>query len=84
MDIGRRKDLEQLDAVLSDMSKPYGVRQHAYRAKQAIIKQLQDKGLQELRNRLMKAAAANDEVEEWKISNQIKDYLHEKKLEKPV
>lgn len=84
MDIGRRKDLEQLDAVLSDMSKPYGVRQRAYRVKQAIIKQLQDKGLQELRNRLMKAAAANDEVEEWKISNQIKDYLREKKLEKPV
>jgi hypothetical protein len=84
MDEGRYYDLRNLQAVIDSRLKPHDVRRAAYKSKVLILRQVNDKGLTRLRERLIKAAKAGDEKEEWKISNQIKDYLHEKKLDKPV
>lgn len=82
MDESRLKDLARLQAVIDNPHKSYAARYQADRAKQNIIRQSKDHKLLRMRERLVKAARASDAYEEWKIANQIKDYLHEQKMDK--
>lgn len=80
MDQGRYKDLAKLQVVLDDPTKPVSVKRQAYSVKQDIIRQLKDKKLTALREQLVKAAQNFDELAEWKISNQIKDYMKKERM----
>lgn len=80
MDQGRYKDLARLQAVLDDPSKPMYAKRQANAAKQDILRQLKDKKLVALREQLIKAAQAFDEYGEWKIVNQIKDYMKKERM----
>lgn len=84
MDKSRLKDLERLRKIVNDSEKSKAARYRADRTIQAIIAQSKDRTLRHMREALVQAAEACDEYAEWKISCQIKDYLHEKKLELPV
>ncbi|HJP81446.1 MAG TPA: hypothetical protein VJ841_03580 [Candidatus Saccharimonadales bacterium] len=80
----RRKDLEHAESVINDPSKPFWSRRRAHRAKVDIMRQLQDKKLRGLRSQLIKAALANDDLGQWKIAAQIKEYLGEPIPVKPT
>lgn len=84
MDESRAKDLAHLQAVIDNPLKPYLARYRANKAKQAIIRQMKDRKLCRMRERLIKAAKALDEEAEWKISQEIKYYLRENHMEIPV
>jgi hypothetical protein len=76
-DSSRIKDLEQIKGWLADpkFSKPR--RQMFLDTYKKIQSQLHDKKLANMRERLVKATKAEDKVEMWKITNQIKDYSKE-------
>lgn len=48
-----------------------------FRTYKKIQSQLHDKKLASMRERLVKATKAEDKLEMWKITNQIKDYAKE-------
>ena len=77
----RYYDLLELNGVINDESQPKFRRQQAARSKASIIRQLSDRKLQSLRERLVKAVTAGDQPEQAKISAQIKDHMHEAKIE---
>lgn len=81
IDKAREADLRILTAEINDDTQPRHLRQRAYKVKQKILHQLRDKKLASLRERLLKASAANDEWETWKITNQIKDHLKEERID---
>jgi len=81
MDNSRVKDLERFQKVIDNPAKHPFVKQAAHRAIKNIVKQMHDHRLTSMRHRLIKAAIANDELEQWKISNQIKEYAHEQKYD---
>lgn len=82
MDSSRDADLRRLKAVMNNPEKSRGIRRTAHRTAKAIVKQMRDRTLREMRYRLVKAARAHDPNVEWKIANQIKDYLKQEKLER--
>lgn len=82
MDKSRIKDLAQLERLINDPSKSSVSRRGADKARKNIIEQIKDKKLQLMRERLIKASEASDERAEWKISNQIKDYMNEARVAK--
>lgn len=82
MDEGRYHDLQRLQAVIDNPNKSKYARQAADKAKKDIIRQMKDKKLVHLRERLIRAAQALDEHEEWKIANEIKDYMKKEKMGK--
>lgn len=84
MDEARLKDIAHLQSVIDNPLKSKWVRNKAHLTKQHIVAQMKDGRLRDMRWRLIQAVQANDELEEWKIANQIKDYLHERKLELPT
>lgn len=80
----RRKDLDHLERIINNPDKPQHARFGAAKAKDNILSQYKDKKLVELRHRLMRAAAAGDEMAEWRISNEIRKHTKQKQLEKPT
>lgn len=81
MDSGREVDLIRINNVLKDPTRSKLLKQIAMRTRSKIINQLKDRQLTRMRDRLMQASYANDEWEMWKITNQIKDYLGEERIE---
>lgn len=81
MDSGRLADLRDLDKQLNDYSLSVADHRRAWRTKQRILKQLRDPQLASMRERLMKAAKANDQREMWKITNQIKEHNKDELVE---
>ena len=81
MDKSRLADLARMQAVIDNPFKPRYARHGAQKAKQAIVKQLKDKKLVRQRRRMVEAARLGDIENEWKIANQIKDYLKEERIE---
>jgi hypothetical protein len=49
----------------------------AFRLKSKLQVELKDERLAKMRERLTKAVSANDKYETWKLTCQIKDYMHE-------
>jgi hypothetical protein len=74
---GREGELYKLDRQRKDASLPKQRRQAADRAFKKIAAQLADKQLMAQRIRLIKAAQAGDELEQHKITRQMRDYLGE-------
>lgn len=81
MDVGRQNDLLRLQAVIDNPRKSLAAKHYAANVQADIVKQMKDRKLSKLRLMLVKAAQNFDETEEWKIANQIKDYLKKEKLE---
>lgn len=81
MDRGRYHDLRQLMAVISNPSLPDEQRHRADIAKNKIVKQLRDKKLGRMRERLIKAAANFDQPAQWRIENEINTYLKRARTE---
>lgn len=77
MDNTREKDLYDLDTLRKDVTKPMLQRKLAHKSFEKIQSQLRDPYITRQRSRLIKARQAQDRVEVWKITNQLKDYLHE-------
>lgn len=76
MDSSRDADLSALHNRFSDTSLPMWKRTQAYRTFQNIQRQLNDKGLAELRHRLIRAHRADDLHEAEKIEQQLKEYSY--------
>lgn len=76
MDSSREADLSALHKRFQDTDLPMGTRQQAYRTFQTIQSQVKDKGLNELRHRLIRAHRANDVHEAEKIEQQLKEYSY--------
>jgi hypothetical protein len=49
----------------------------AFRLKSKLQVEMKDPILAKMRERLTKAVSANDKYETWKLTCQIKDYMHE-------
>lgn len=79
-DSGRLADLKDMMDEMNDISRPMINRRFAYKAYKAIMRQLKDKQLAHMRERLIKASDKMDRYEVWKIRNQIKDYMGEERL----
>lgn len=80
IDSSRQHDLQRIDRMTKDLSVPLYLRRKAYASKKQILKQLHDKKLVRMRERLIAAGRVNDKWEMYKITNQIKDYLHEERF----
>ena len=72
----------QLKAWMNDFSYTPARRKMFFRTYQKIQSQIHDKKLASMRERLVKAVKAKDKNETWKITNQIKDYAKEERMEK--
>lgn len=81
MDLGRQKDLHKLQSVIEDRNQPFVTRSIASRSKRSILRDATDRKLTNMRVRLIRAAQSLDQREEWKIANQIRDYLKKVKLD---
>lgn len=76
---GRYSTLQWLDAARNDPSKHPHRRMEADRAMRKILRQMRDRHLMRLRERLIKATRAGDQHEVWKIENHIR--YHERNYE---
>ena len=81
MDLGREVDLIRIANVLKDPNSDERLKRVAVRTRTKIIRQLHDRKLNHMRDRLMRASYANDEWAMWQMTNQIKDYLGEERIE---
>jgi hypothetical protein len=81
VDTSRIKDLEMLQKWMDSPNFTPERKQMFHRTVKKIVTQMKDPRLGAMRERLMKATKAEDKLEMWKITNQIKDYMHEEKLE---
>lgn len=77
IDSSRIKDLETIKGWLADPKFSRARKQMFLETYKKIQSQLHDKKLAGMRERLVKATKAEDKVEMWKITNQIKDYAKE-------
>lgn len=77
VDQSRITDLNQLKAWVNDPSYSPLMRKNIYRTFQKIQSQLHDHKLSVMRERLVKATIAENKIEMWKITNQIKSYAGE-------
>lgn len=77
IDTSRTRDLAQLKAWMNDPKYSLARRQMFHRTYKKIQSQLHDPKLAAMRERLVKATIAEDKVEMWKITNQIKAYAKE-------
>lgn len=66
---------------MNDPKKSLARKRMAYKAAKTIVRQMRDRKLIKLRHRLIKAARAHDERIEWKLTNLIRDYLKEEKMD---
>lgn len=76
-DSSRVKDLYQLKVWMNDPSYTKARRKMFSDTYKKIQSQLHDKKLSSMRERLVKATKAENKVEMWKITNQIKSYAKE-------
>lgn len=53
----------------------------AHKAVKVIVRQMKDRKLTKMRHRLIKAARAHDLVVEWKLTNLIRDYSKQEKMD---
>ena len=81
MDEGRHYDLLRLKAVIDNPLKSRYAKYQADRAIKDILRQAKDRKLSRMRARLIGAAKNYDQHEEWKISQQINDYLKREKVD---
>jgi hypothetical protein len=81
IDSAREKDLYMLNRKLNDPTIPVADKRRYNVAHKKIMVQLKDRKLSQLRERLTRAYFAEDKLETWKITNQIKDYLGEQTFE---
>ncbi len=77
IDSSRIKDLTQLKAWMNDYKYSTARRKMFFETYKKIQSQLHDKKLASMRERLVKATRAEDKVEMWKVTNQIKAYAKE-------
>lgn len=81
MDRGRLADIARLNEAINDPTLSRATRQWADKTKKIIVKQLRDRKLRHLRERLVSAAYHYDEKVELKLVNTIKNYLKEEQIE---
>lgn len=77
VDGSRIADLTQIKKWMNDTSYSLARRKMFRRTYTKIQSQLHDQKLAAMRNRLVKATKAENKVEMWKITNQIKSYSKE-------
>ena len=82
MDSSRDVDLIRLRAVLNNPKKSLGRKRMAHKAMKTIVRQMKDRKLMSMRYRLVKAARAHDLHTEQKITDLIREYLKQEKLER--
>ena len=71
------QDFSYEDAYKAEVTRKKTIRRNIDK----ILAQLKDPHLAKLRERLTRAYFAEDKLETWKLTNQIKDYLGEELLE---
>lgn len=76
-DSSRIHDLRQLKGWMNDSKYSKARRKMFSETYKKIQTQLHDKKLANMRERLIKATKAEDKLEMWKITNQIKSYAKE-------
>ena len=81
MDSSRDADLRRLRVAMNNPKDSLARRALAYKAAKVIVKQMKDRKLTKMRHRLIRAARAHDLVVEWKLTNLIRDYLKEEKMD---
>lgn len=74
---GRGRELKRLYEQIHDASLPPRRRLAADRTRAKIMDQLRDRRLMGLRERLIKATQAGDQLEQHRITAQMRDYLGE-------
>jgi hypothetical protein len=77
VDSSRIKDLIQLKAWMEDPKFSKARREMFHQTYKKIQSQLHDRKLAQMRERLVRATIAENKLEMWKITNQIKDYSKE-------
>lgn len=77
IDTARIRTIARINAELSDPSVPMSTKRKAHKLKVTLQKQMKDKRLAIMRERLTMAVNADDKYETWKLTCQIKDYLKE-------
>lgn len=77
IDSSRIRLINKLQNDLRDVKIPMWQKKKAQRLITKVQKELKDKHLAEMRERLVRAVRADDKYETWKITCQIKDYMHE-------
>src|SRR5690242_20362962 len=81
MDSSREVDLKRLRVILHDPKRSLGRKRMAHKAMKTIVKQMKDRKLTTMRYRLVKAARAHDLQAEWKLTNLIRAYLKQERME---
>lgn len=81
MDSSREPDIRRLRDAMNDPTRSLGRKRMAHKAMKVIVKQMHDRKLTSMRYRLIKAARAHDLKAEYKITNLIREYLKQEKLE---
>lgn len=73
-DPGREHDLYLLDAKLKDPTVSKARKKRLFATKQTLLKQMQNKPLIALRNRMLRAQQAGDGLEASKLAKQLEEY----------
>lgn len=81
MDSSRDADLRRLRAELNNPRTSLARKVVVHRIAKKIVGQMKDRKLTAMRHRLVKAARAHDMEVEWKMTNLIRDYLKEEKMD---
>lgn len=81
LDSGRQVDLLRIDQRINDKNSPPMMVRGYQRTKAKVLKQLKDKKLAQLRERMMSASRHNDQWEMWKISCLIQDHTGQERAE---
>lgn len=81
MDSSRDADIKRLRIVMNDPKRSLARKRLAHKAMKTIVRQMKDRRLTAMRYRLIKAARAHDEKVEWKLTNLIRDYLKQEKMD---
>lgn len=76
MDSSRDEDLKRLKSVFENPNKSKFVRNQAHTSLQSILRQIKDRKLTSMRQRLIGAIRAEDETETARIQEQIKEYSY--------
>ena len=69
--------MARINYELNDPKTPMATKRKAHRLKAKLQKEMKDPILATMRERLTKAASADDKLEIWKITCQIKEYMKE-------
>jgi hypothetical protein len=69
--------MHRIQRELDDPKVPMATKRKAHKLKNKLQREMKDPILATMRERLTKAAGADDKLAVWKFTCQIKEYMHE-------